>query len=83
VVWVRGEAILYLDDRPIVWLATETKMTYEDMPAFQGTSLDPITGRDISNRCWNQRHQDEGAPRATECIDDRCQCMCHDGRGWF
>jgi hypothetical protein len=81
--WVRGEAILYLDDRPIVWLATETKMTYEDMPAFQGTECDPITKRMISNRCWNGRHQEEGEPRAGECVAEGCQCMCHDGRGWF
>jgi hypothetical protein len=79
---VRGQPILYLGDRAIVWLATEQPMTYSDSPTFQGTEQDPITGRDISNRCWNQRHQDDG-PRARECIEDSCQCMCHDGRGWF
>jgi hypothetical protein len=79
---VRGEPILYLGDHAIVWLATEQPMTYSDLPTFQGTEQDPITGRLISNRCWNQRHQDDG-PRATECVDDKCECMCHDGRGWF
>jgi len=80
---VRGEPILYLGDRAIVWLATEQPMTYEDLPKFDDTAPDPITNRMISNRCWDGRHQEEDRRRAGQCTATNCQCMCHDGRGWF
>lgn len=49
------------------------------MMNFKGTMTDPITGREISNLCWNQVHQQHEIDDANlECEDVDCKCLCHE-----
>jgi hypothetical protein len=40
---------------------------------------DPITGRQLSRRCWNTLHQRPKEDDANEeCQKSNCDCLCHD-----
>lgn len=56
------------------------------LPHFNGTQADPITGREISNLCWNGHHEPDGLMETDtgckhlDCETEGCHCMCHDHR---
>ncbi len=49
------------------------------IPHFIGARLDPITGQNISNHCWNGFHEDHEYHLDAKCHDAGCGCWCHNG----
>lgn len=45
---------------------------------FEGTKADPITGREISNHCWNGHHEGSDYHDDLVCLSNGCKCFCHD-----
>lgn len=41
---------------------------------------DPITGRNLSQKCWNGFHEDWDGEEWNGICHDQCECMCHDER---
>jgi hypothetical protein len=48
------------------------------MTPYSGLKLDPITGREIAQPCWNGTHEDPDVGREGECEEYLCGCGCHD-----
>jgi len=45
---------------------------------------DPLTGRDISKKCWNGHHQQGQLPGDSDdgcCPEEMCRCLCHERGG--
>jgi hypothetical protein len=50
------------------------------MHMLKRTQADPITGRNISDHCWNTHHEGTESHILESCATVSCNCMCHDWR---
>lgn len=52
------------------------------MQVFTGVKADPITGQNISTRCWNGYHEDGSLKAKQVCESVGCNCLCHHKEPW-
>ena len=50
---------------------SQTTVSMENALQFPHAKTDPITGRRLSDNCWNNQH-------GKKCVEPFCDCMCHD-----